>query len=155
VTVVAVIRRSQDKNPLHPQSTNMSGTPVMEASTGRIAFRSYETWYIIFGEIANPKQLPLIVLHGGPGAGHDYLRSLGELSSIAGIPIIMYDQVGCARSTHIRDAPPGTFMIELFLDELQNLLVTLGVKEYDILDKAGVACWLANMQSDSLPVYDD
>ncbi|KZO93106.1 proline-specific peptidase [Calocera viscosa TUFC12733] len=107
-----------------------------EPVTGLIPFGTYETWYTIYGDLATSKQPSLLVLHGGPGAGHNYLKSLCELHSLAGIPVIMYDQVGCGRSTHLRDAPPGTITIQLFLDELDNLLSYLGINEYDILGQS-------------------
>jgi len=109
---------------------------MAEPISGRIPFNAYETWYAVFGELAASKQPPLVVLHGGPGAGHDYLRSLGELSSMAGIPVVVYDQVGCARSTHLTDAPPGTFTIKFFLDELDNLLNALNIETYDLLGQS-------------------
>jgi len=37
--------------------------------------------------------LPLLLLHGGPGAGHDYLEPLEALGSDR--PVIFYDQLGC------------------------------------------------------------
>ncbi len=40
--------------------------------------------------------LPLLLLHGGPGAGHDYLEPLEALGSDR--PVIFYDQLGCGRS---------------------------------------------------------
>ncbi|KZT52273.1 proline-specific peptidase [Calocera cornea HHB12733] len=110
---------------------------LQPVTTGRIPFRTYETWYAIYGHLITPsKQPPLVVLHGGPGAGHDYLQSLGELNAIAEIPVVMYDQVGCGRSTHLRHAPLGTITIKLFLDELNNLLDALGLKEYDLLGQS-------------------
>jgi proline iminopeptidase len=40
--------------------------------------------------------LPLLVIHGGPGLPHDYLRSLGRLSTER--EVIFWDQLGCGKS---------------------------------------------------------
>jgi len=89
-----------------------------------------KTWYKIVGDLASAT-LPLIVLHGGPGAGHDYLASFVDLYEKHGVPIIFYDQVGCGRSTHFQekmgDASFWTF--DLFYQELDNLIDHLNLRE--------------------------
>lgn len=35
----------------------------------------------------------------GPGAGHEYLAPLADLWEVYGIPTVLYDQIGCGRST--------------------------------------------------------
>jgi pimeloyl-ACP methyl ester carboxylesterase len=53
-----------------------------------------------------------------------------------GIPVIMYDQLGCGNSTHLQEKNgDGTFWtISLFLSELDNLLRHLGIQdEYYLL----------------------
>lgn len=40
--------------------------------------------------------LPLLVIHGGPGLPHNYLRSLGRLSTER--QVIFWDQLGCGHS---------------------------------------------------------
>ena len=48
----------------------------MSATTSRegyVPFRGYRTWYRIVGEQASPEKLPLLCLHGGPGAPSYYL----------------------------------------------------------------------------------
>ena len=50
-------------------------------------------WYGIAGDGGG---IPLLVLHGGPGAGYDYLESLAALSDER--PVVFYDQLGCGKS---------------------------------------------------------
>jgi len=68
---------------------------------------------------------------------HDYMLQLSDLNELYGIPIIFYDQIGCARSTHLREKHgDGSFWTEeLFYDELNNLISKLGLLEkgYDVL----------------------
>jgi len=72
------------------------------------------------------------VVHGGPGLSHDYLLPLKDLATTR--PVIFYDQIGSARSTHLRDKPESFFTMNLFLTELSNLLTTLGISnDYDLL----------------------
>jgi pimeloyl-ACP methyl ester carboxylesterase len=51
------------------------------STEGRIPFRGHETWYRIVGEGEEPGKLPLLTLHGGPGACHDYLESMEALAA--------------------------------------------------------------------------
>lgn len=56
----------------------------------------HQTWYRIVGDTESERP-PLIALHGGPGATHDYLLSLGELGTDRAV--VFYDQLGNGRST--------------------------------------------------------
>jgi len=44
------------------------------AKEGFVSFRGYQVWYRIVGDHEGPEKLPLLCLHGGPGATHDYLE---------------------------------------------------------------------------------
>lgn len=102
-------------------------------TTGQVPFREYRTWYRITGELG--AGVPLVVLHGGPGCTHNYVLSLARLAYSR--PVVHYDQLGCGKSTHLRDADPGFWTVELFLDELDNLLAHLGIAgEYDLLGQS-------------------
>ncbi|KAI1126433.1 proline-specific peptidase [Nemania abortiva] len=63
-------------------------------------------------------------LYGGPGAGHEYLSPLYDLHDEGGILIVLYDQVGCGRSTHSRDklGDESFWTFDLFIGELDNLI---------------------------------
>lgn len=79
---------------------------------------------------------PLVALHGGPGCTFDYLLSLTDLVA-PGRPVVFYDQIGNGRSTHLPDAPAGTWSVEFFLGELDALLATLGIADdYDLLGQS-------------------
>ncbi|KAI4861841.1 Alpha/Beta hydrolase protein [Hypoxylon rubiginosum] len=89
------------------------------------------TWYKVVGDLKSPKT-PLIILHGGPGACHEYLLPLTDLAP--SIPLIFYDQIGNGRSTHLPDkaGDEAFWSIDLFKDELDNLLLHLGMKDRPI-----------------------
>ncbi|KAH9834542.1 proline-specific peptidase [Rhodofomes roseus] len=62
-----------------------------------------------------------------------------------GIPVVFYDQIGIGASAHPtgRPAHPGFWNMELFMDELDNLLARLGVHDdFDLLGHSW-GCMLA------------
>jgi L-proline amide hydrolase len=93
---------------------------------GTVPFREHQTWYRVTGEFGD--HVPLVVLHGGPGATHDYLLRAAGLAD-TGRAVVHYDQLGNGRSTHLPDAPPEFWTVELFLAELDNLLAALGIAD--------------------------
>lgn len=84
------------------------------------------TWYRVVGEL-DAAAAPLVILHGGPGAAHDYLEPLAELATIGDRACVLYDQLGCGRSQHLRDAPADFWTPGLFCRELSALLDHLGI----------------------------
>jgi L-proline amide hydrolase len=97
----------------------------LTVTEGVAPFRGHQTWYRVTGALDGAKA-PLVCLHGGPGAAHDYLDRMAQLAQ-DGRAVIHYDQLGCGRSTHLRDAPAAFWTVQLFLDELDNLLAHLGI----------------------------
>lgn len=85
-----------------------------------------QTWYRIVGDIANGKT-PVMVLHGGPGAGHNYTIPIADLIASTGRAAILYDQLGCGHSTHLQGAPKEFWTPELFMEELTLLTEHLGI----------------------------
>jgi L-proline amide hydrolase len=91
---------------------------------GTVPFEDGETWYRVTGE---GDGIPLIVLHGGPGATHDYLLSLTDLARDR--PVIHYDQLGNGRSTHFPERGADFWTVDLFVRELHNLVDALGLRD--------------------------
>jgi len=89
-----------------------------------------ETWYRVTGDLRPgdaDAPAPLVVLHGGPGASHDYLLSLADLA--AGRTVVHYDQLGNGRSTHYADRGAEFWTVDLFVRELHNLVDALGIRD--------------------------
>lgn len=103
-------------------------------NTGEVDFetpnagKTCKTWYKIVGKLDSP---PLITLHGGPGAGHEYMLSLTDLHKKYGIPVIFYDQIGCGQSTHFPEKVNDTnfWTFELYIAELDNLIERLQLRD--------------------------
>ncbi|HEY3277492.1 MAG TPA: proline iminopeptidase-family hydrolase [Syntrophorhabdaceae bacterium] len=89
-----------------------------------------KVWFRIAG--ASASSLPLLVVHGGPGAPHDYLESLEALS--AKRPVIFYDQLGCGNSETPEDL--SLFTLSRFVEELSLLRKALGLTRLHILGQS-------------------
>lgn len=72
-------------------------------------------------KVGSGDKTPLLLLHGGPGGGHDYLLPMKALADDR--PVIFYDQLGCGRS----DAPEdeSLYHIKRFVDEVDALRAAL------------------------------
>jgi len=104
----------------------------MSSSEGFVAFRGHRTWCRSVGESA-PGHLPLLVLHGGPGATHQYLEPLAELARF-GRRVIFYDQVGCGQSDH--PSNPDFYDVATFVAEVDAVREQLGLDAVHILGQS-------------------
>ena len=105
---------------------------------GRIPFKGFETWYREEGETA-PGKLPVLLLHGGPGAAHDYLAPLADRLA-ADRPALVYDQLGCGRSDRPDDASLWT--VDRFVEEVDQVRDALGLDRCHLLGQSWGG-WLA------------
>jgi L-proline amide hydrolase len=94
---------------------------------GFAPFREYHTWYRITGDLSSGLT-PLVVAHGGPGATHHCVLSIASVAK-TGRPVIHYDQLGSGQSTHLTTRDEMFWTVDLFLAELDNLLVHLGIAD--------------------------
>ena len=106
---------------------------------GTVAFHGHETWFRVTGDLEATRadgRAPLVVLHGGPGATHDYVLRIARIAE-HGRAVVHYDQLGCGRSTHLPDAEPDSWTVQLFLDELDAVLGGLGIADgYHLLGQS-------------------
>jgi proline-specific peptidase len=73
--------------------------------------------WVWYRRIGPRNTIPVLVLHGGPGAGYGYLEALEALADER--EVIFYDQLGCGQSetpTH-----PALWRIERFVAELYSV----------------------------------
>ena len=113
----------------------------MNESEGTVDFRGWRTWYRVTGTLDPASPLaPVVLLHGGPGATHDYLDAMCGLAA-GGRAVVHYDQLGNGRSTHLRDRGADFWSVQLFCDELDDLLAGLGVAgRYHVLGQSWGGC---------------
>ena len=98
--------------------------PATEDDSGKISVPGGKVWWRRFGK-GKPKT-PMLLLHGGPGAGHDYLLRMQALADER--PVIFYDQLGCGRSDAPDDASLYTF--ERFVTEVDAVRYRLGLERF-------------------------
>jgi proline-specific peptidase len=133
---------------------------------GSVPYAGGETWYRVVGDGEEPGKLPLLTLHGGPGALHDYLEPLEELAA-TGRRVIFYDQIGCGRSWV--EKPADVWTVELFVGELQAVRDALGLErahlfgsswggmlamEYALTRPSGLASLVLSSSPASLPAWE-
>ena len=94
------------------------------------------TWYRVVGDLKSTKT-PVMVLHGGPGAGHNYCEPIADVLAQTGRAAVLYDQIGCGNSTHLPDKPKEFWTPELFMEELVLLTQHLGISnKYNIVGQS-------------------
>jgi len=89
---------------------------------------SFEVWTREAGD--NPR-LRLLLLHGGPGATHEYLLPMEQDLVDAGVEVHFYDQLG----SHLSDQPdePVLWEIDRFVDEVEQVRVALALGRDDFV----------------------
>ena len=94
------------------------------------------TWYRVVGDLKSSKT-PVMILHGGPGAGHNYCEPIADVLAQTGRAGVLYDQIGCGNSTHLPDKPKEFWTPELFMEELVLLTEHLGISQkYNIVGQS-------------------
>ena len=75
--------------------------------------------------VGNNPQARLLLLHGGPGATHEYFECFDAHVPAAGIEYIYYDQLG----SHYSDQPdePELWEVDRFVDEVEQVRIALGL----------------------------
>jgi L-proline amide hydrolase len=105
-------------------------------TTGTVDFDGHQTWYRITGTLdPDAERAPVVILHGGPGAAHNYCLAMTSLTG-DGRAVVHYDQLGCGNSTHLPDADPGFWTPALFVRELRNLVSALGLHRFHLLGQS-------------------
>jgi L-proline amide hydrolase len=110
--------------------------PALNAQEGFVEFAGGRTWYAIVGDEVAERAAglaPLLLLHGGPGACHDYLESLAALSA-TGRRVIFYDQQGCGNSDQPDD--PGRWTVDFYRDEVDAVRTALGLDRCHVLGQS-------------------
>ena len=98
-----------------------SDQPTLIVGEAKLPVPGGNIWYKISG---TGKNIPLVLLHGGPGYSSFYLKAFEELGNDR--QVIRYDQLGAGKSDHISDT--ALFTIDHFVRELDSLRRFLGLK---------------------------
>jgi proline iminopeptidase len=96
-----------------------SGQPVTE---GRAKVPGGTVWWM---KVGSGTKTPLLTLHGGPGAGHNYLLPLKALADER--PVVFYDQLGCGKADSPQDEK--IYTIQRSVDELDAVRKALNLQK--------------------------
>jgi len=96
------------------------------SSEGYIPVTGGKIWYRM---ISDNNGIPLLMIHGGPGYAHNYLKPLEKLAMDR--PVIVYDQLGCGKSDRPND--PSLWVVDRFREEVHQLQTVLGLGKVHLL----------------------
>ena len=105
-------------------------------TTGHIPVTGGNVWYRRLG---SGERLPLLLLHGGPGAASYYMEPLAERLAVHR-PVVVYDQLGCGRSDRPADAALWT--VDRSVEEVDQVRAALGLDRCHLLGQSWGG-WLA------------
>lgn len=98
--------------------------PIEPYATGYLPVSSLHTlWY---EESGNPKGVPVVFLHGGPGGGTS--PNMRRFFDPAHYRIVLFDQRGCGRSTPRTELAENTTWH--LVDDIERLRVHLGIERW-------------------------
>ena len=98
-------------------------TPTLGPGEAILPVRGGRIWYKVSGTGTGT---PMVLLHGGPGAGGYYLKPFEAIGDDR--RIIRYDQLGAGKSSRLTDT---TLMnIPRFVEELDSLRRALGIDKW-------------------------
>jgi len=96
--------------------------------SGYIRVRGGRVWYRVNGE-AHANEIPLLVIHGGPGFSHHYLLPLVELARER--PVVFYDQLDSGNSE--RPGVHANWTVERFVSEVDAVREALALERVLVL----------------------
>jgi proline iminopeptidase len=83
----------------------------------------------------------LLLLHGGPGATHEYLLAFDSFLPRAGVEYSCYDQLGSGWSDRPDD--PSLWTLDRFVDEVEQVRLALGLdsENFILYGQSWGVCW--------------
>ncbi len=84
------------------------------------------TFHVWTKRVGNNPAIKVLLLHGGPGATHEYFEAFDSFFPGAGIEYYYYDQLGSAYSDQ-PDAPELINSLPRFVEEVEQVRIALGL----------------------------
>jgi proline iminopeptidase len=104
---------------LNPSGIRMAGVKMIPVVNGR-----YKVWTKKLG--SGP--VKVLLLHGGPGASHEYLEAMESFLPEAGIEMYYYDQLGVNFSDQPDD--PSLWTLARYTEEVEEVRRGLGLEQF-------------------------
>jgi proline-specific peptidase len=103
----------------------------VDATEGRIPFRGGGTWYRSVSAEREDGRLPLLCLHGGPGANWLHVKPYEALADER--RVVFYDQLGAGNSALEEPHDPAMWTPDLYVEEIDVVRDALGLERVHIL----------------------
>jgi proline iminopeptidase len=104
---------------LNPPGIRVAGIRMLPVVGGK-----YKVWTKKVG--SGP--IKVLLLHGGPGFGHEYLEAFESFLPQAGIEMYYYDQLGCNNSDQPDD--PSLWTLARYTEEVEEVRRGLGLDNF-------------------------
>ncbi len=125
VLMLAVVACGGETKPAaQPQAATTITMPTqLGPGEAMLPVRGGRIWYRTSGSGTGT---PMVLIHGGPGAGSFYLKPFEALGDDR--PVIRYDQLGAGKSDRLTDTT--LMVIPRFVEELDSLRRALGIAKW-------------------------
>jgi proline iminopeptidase len=104
---------------LNPPGIRTAGIRMLPVVGGK-----YKVWTKRMGT----GKVKVLLLHGGPGASHEYLEVMESFLPQANIEMYYYDQLGCNKSDQPDD--PSLWTLPRYLEEVEEVRRGLGLEHF-------------------------
>ena len=108
----------------HPDGLNPPGIRTAGIRMVPVVSGKYKVWTKKLG--SGP--IKVLLLHGGPGASHEYLEAFESFLPQAGIEMYYYDQLGCNNSDQPDD--PSLWNLARYTEEVEEVRKDLGLEHF-------------------------
>jgi L-proline amide hydrolase len=98
---------------------------------GHVPFRGARTWYRSVEPARESGRVPLLCLHGGPGANWLHMKPYEALADDR--RVVFYDQLGAGNSLLTEPHDPAMWTPELFVEEVDVVREALGLERVHVL----------------------
>lgn len=95
---------------------------------GHTRILTLKNGYHVWTRQVGTGSIPVLILHGGPGATHEYLEALADHLPLDRVRLYFYDQLGSFHSD--QPADPALWHIERFRDEVNEVRAALGLERF-------------------------
>jgi len=124
----------EDEEVFIPLDDLIGDTTHLMTEERTMIIKGLELWSCKFyhSDFVGREKGVVIGLHGGPAFCHNYILPLKLLANF-GWSVILYDQIGCGKSTFVEDpekSAPWLLTLEYYLDELKVVVENWSVPEY-------------------------
>ena len=93
--------------------------------------KNYKTYYRVYGNLKNKWEIPLIMIHGGPGHTSAYYKTIVTTQAKYLGPVIIYDQLGCGKSTS--KIPVKKLTLKMHIDQLIQIIKELKLEKVHLV----------------------